>query len=80
MKMRKDGFVKGLVSVVLLVVSIMDIQGVLSVISSLVPVSSMVGQEIFLIMPIFVAWFLFLFIYAVRFIGGVIAVVVTNLK
>ena len=80
MKMRKDGFVKGLVSVVLLVVQIMDIQGVLSVISSLVPVSSMVGQEIFLIMPIFVAWFLFLFIYAVRFIGGVIAVVVTNLK
>ena len=80
MKMRKDGFVKGLVSVVLLVLSIMNIQRVFSIISSFVPVSSMVGQEIFLIMPIFVAWFLFLSIYTIRFIGGIIAVVVTNLK
>lgn len=75
--MKKTTFTVGLVALIGLVVSGFNINAVGSFYSALVPVSSMVGQEIWVIMALFVTHYVVLSALSIRFIYQVVKRLIT---
>lgn len=70
--MKKTTAIKGLVAASVLVFSIVNVSIIMAFYQALVPASSMVGQEIWLVMALFVAHYIGLALYVSRFITLVV--------
>ena len=70
--MKKTTAIKGFAAAALLVFSIVNVSIIMGLYQALVPASSMLGQEIWLVMALFVAHYIGLALYVARFITLVV--------
>lgn len=70
--MKKTTAIKGFAAAAVLVFSIMNMAVIGAFYQALVPTSSMVGQEVWLIMALLVAHYMALALYVARFISLVV--------
>lgn len=77
MRMKTKGIVYGLVSTIVLMVSVIKMEFVFNFFFGLFW-SSMEGAEVFAALPVIAIWYGFWAILAFRFLGGVLIIIVSR--
>lgn len=78
LRMKQRGIVLGLVAMLVLVFSLIEMEFMFEFFFALFP-SSMRGAEVFAGLPVILTWYLFWSITTFRFLGGVVAIAISRM-